>query len=184
MPASRTRSQLLIVDVQEKLAPHVHDGTRVIGNCARLIGYARRLDVPMTITEHYPKGLGHTCPQLREAANTSAMVFEKIAFSSLSDPPIAARLQQMRDAGRTQVVVAGMEAHVCVCQTVLDLLDQGYEALVVADAVGSRSPDVRAIAIERMGRAGADIVSHEMVAFEWLGRGDAVEFKDLIGMIK
>ncbi len=77
-----------------------------------------------------------------------------------------------------------MEAHVCVCQTVLDLLQEGFHALVVADAVGSRVAEVRQLALDRMARAGAEIVSHEMVAFEWLERGDVPEFKDLIGVIK
>jgi nicotinamidase-related amidase len=184
MPASRTRSQLLIVDVQEKLAPHVQGQDAIIANCGRLIEYAKRLGVPITLTEHYPKGLGRTCPELTAAADHGAMTLAKIAFSSLKDDAIALRLRQLKTAGRDQIAVAGMEAHVCVCQTVLDLLQEGFHALVVADAVGSRDASVRQLAIDRMARAGAEIVSHEMVAFEWLERGDVPEFKDLIGVIK
>ena len=184
MPASRTRAQLIIIDVQEKLAPHVEGQDYVIANCSRLIRYAKRLGVPVTVTEHYPKGLGSTCAELGAAAGHDATILEKIAFSSLKDEAIASRLRQLRAAGRDQITVAGMEAHVCVCQTVLDLLQDGFQTFVVADAVGSRSPDIRQLALDRMARAGAEIVSHEMIAFEWLGRGDLPEFKDLIGVIK
>lgn len=184
MPASRSRAQLLIIDVQEKLAPHVDGQVAVIANCRRLIAYAKRLHVPITITEHYPKGLGSTCTDLRTAAGSDATVLGKITFSSLNDETIASRVRQLKSAGHDQITVAGMEAHVCVCQTVLDLLQDGFHVLVVADAVGSRAPEIRQLALDRMARAGAEIVSHEMVAFEWLERGDVPEFKDLIGVIK
>jgi nicotinamidase-related amidase len=184
MLATRSRAQLIIIDVQEKLAPHIAGQASVVGNCGRLLHYAQRLGVPITLTEHYPKGLGSTCTELAAAAGLGAPVFGKIAFSSLKDEAIASRLRKLKAAGRDQIVVAGMEAHVCVCQTVLDLLQEGFHALVVADAVGSRVPEVRQLALDRMARAGAEIVSHEMVAFEWLERGDVPEFKDLIGVIK
>jgi nicotinamidase-related amidase len=184
MPASRSRAQLLIIDVQDRLAPHVDGHTAVIVNCSRLVAYAKRLDVPITITEHYPKGLGSTCTALRTAAGSDATVLGKITFSSLNDETIASRVRQFKATGRDQIAVAGMEAHVCVCQTVLDLLQDGFHVLVVADAVGSRSPEIRQLALDRMARAGAEIVSHEMLAFEWLGRGDLPEFKDLISVIK
>jgi nicotinamidase-related amidase len=184
MPASRSRAQLIIIDVQEKLAPHVHGQNSVIANCDRLIRYAKRLGVPITVTEHYAKGLGPTCAELAAAAGRDASVFGKMSFSSLRDEAIAARLRKLKADGRDQIVVAGMETHVCVCQTVLDLLQDGFHTLVVADAVGSRVPEVRQLALDRMARAGAEIVSHEMVAFEWLERGDVPEFKDLIGVIK
>jgi nicotinamidase-related amidase len=90
----------------------------------------------------------------------------------------------LRQAGRTEVVVAGMEAHVCVCQTVLDLLANEFDVFLVADAVSSRAPANRELAINRMARVGAAVVSHEMIAFEWLERGDTPEFRDLIERIK
>jgi nicotinamidase-related amidase len=184
MLASRSRAQLILVDVQEKLAPHIAGRSAVIGNCQLLVRYAQRLGVPITITEHYPEGLGPTCAELAAAAGPGVAVFRKITFSSLKDEAIASRLRKLKAAGRDQIVVAGMETHVCVCQAVLDLLQEGFQVLVVADAVGSRVAEVRQLALDRMARAGAEIVSHEMVAFEWLGRGDGPEFKDLIGVIK
>lgn len=184
MLIDRRRSQLLLIDIQGKLAPHVANGDSVVANCTRLARYARRLGVPATLTEHYPKGLGPTATPVREALGNEVPRFEKIAFSSWQDEAIRGRIESLRAEGRDQVVVAGMEAHVCVGQTSLDLLAAGFEVFLVADAVGSRATDVRDIAIRRLERAGAHIVAHEMVAFEWLGRGDTNEFKDLIEVIK
>lgn len=184
MLMDRGRSQLLLIDIQEKLAPHISGGEAVAANCARLVHYARRLDVPITLTEHYPKGLGATSAPVLAALGNKAAPFAKIAFSSWRDDAIRARVEALRDEGRHQVIVAGMETHVCVAQTSLDLIAAGLDVFLVADAVGSRAAEVRDLAIRRLERAGAHIVAHEMVAFEWLGRGDAKEFKDLIEVIK
>lgn len=184
MLIDRSRSQLLLIDIQSKLAPHVANGDPVVANCTRLAHYARRLGVPITLTEHYPKGLGPTAPPVLDALGNEAAKFDKIAFSSWKDEAIRARIDGLRDNGLDQIVVAGMEAHVCVGQTSLDLLAAGLEVFLVADAVGSRAADVRDVAIRRLEQAGAHIVTHEMVAFEWLGRGDTKEFKDLIEVIK
>lgn len=186
MLLDRSRSQLMIIDVQSKLAPHIAAGYEVIQACTRLANYARRLDVPITITEHYPKGLGPTVSTVAEAAGNGAVCLEKIAFSCWRDDGIRARLQSLAAQGRDQIVVAGMETHVCVGQTSLSLLDKstGLEVYLVADAVGSRRPGDREAAIDRLRAAGARVVTQEMVAFEWLGRGGTPEFRDLIGMIK
>jgi nicotinamidase-related amidase len=184
MRAERRRAQLLIIDVQEKLAPHIDGGEATAANCGRLIRYARRLGVPITITEHYPKGLGPTVSSLREAAGNEAPCLEKIAFSCWRDDAIRNRIEALAADGRDQIVVAGMEAHVCVGQTVLDLLAAFQDVFLVADAVGSRDARVRDLAIERYRDAGATIVAQEMIAFEWLERGDDPAFKDLIELIK
>jgi nicotinamidase-related amidase len=184
MLARRRRCQLLIVDVQERLAPHIHDTARIIANCGRLIGYARRLGVPITITEHYPDGLGPTVAALAEVAGSETPRLTKIEFPGWANPAIRQRLSELRQSGRDQIVVAGMEAHVCVGQTVLELIGADFDVLVVADAVSSRSAEVRELALTRMSKAGATLVAHEMIAFEWLERGDTAEFKDLIGVIK
>lgn len=184
MLMKRDRSQLLLIDIQGRLAPHVADCDSVVANCIRLAHYARRLGIPATLTEHYPKGLGGTAPAIVAALGDEAPRFEKIAFSSWQDTAIRRRIETLRDEGRTQVVVAGMEAHVCVGQTSLDLVAARFDVCLVADAVGSRTAEVRDLAVRRLERAGAHIVTHEMVAFEWLGRGDTKEFKDLIEVIK
>lgn len=184
MLMERARSQLLIIDVQAKLAPHVATEREVVANATRLLGYARQMDVPATITEHYPRGLGATVPAVREAAGNGTPVFEKIAFSCWRDEAIRDRIAGLRSAGRDQIVVAGMESHVCVAQSTLDLLAAGLEVFLVADSVGSRETAVRDIAVGRLAAAGATVVAHEMVAFEWLGRGDDPAFKDVIALLK
>lgn len=184
MLMNRDRGQLLLIDIQEKLAPHVAGGEAVTANCVRLARYARRLDVPVTLTEHYPKGLGPSAGPVIGALGNDVAALPKITFSSWQDTNIRARIEALRAAGRTQIIVAGMEAHVCVGQTTLDLIAAGFDVFLVADAIGSRSTEVRDLAVRRLERAGARIVAHEMVAFEWLGRGDTKEFKDLIEVIK
>lgn len=184
MLIERGRSQLLLIDIQERLAPHVPEGNSVIANCTRLARYARALGVPTTLTEHYPKGLGPTALPVLDALGNDVPRLGKIAFSSWKDDAIRARIAELRDEGRDQVVVAGMEAHVCVGQTSLDLLAAGLQVFLVADAVGSRAANVRDLAIRRLEKAGAAVVAHEMVAFEWLERGDTKEFKELIEVIK
>lgn len=184
MLAERRRAHLLVIDVQEKLAPHISGGERVVRNCARLVRYARRLGVPVTLTEHYPKGLGGTAAEVREAAGNDCMRMEKINFSCYRDPAIRSRLDTFERQGRDQIVVAGMEAHVCVGQSVLDLRANQKWVMLVADAIGSRDESARDVAVERMRWAGAQIVTQEMLAFEWLGRGDDVSFKDMIALIK
>ncbi len=156
MHIERDRSQLLVIDVQAKLAPHVAGQAQVVANATRLLRYARRLEVPATITEHYPRGLGPTVAEVREAAGNDAPVLEKIAFSSWKDAGIRARLEGLRAEGRDQVVVAGMEAHVCVAQTALDLVAAtGLDVFLVADAVGSRETRRAISPSSGCGQAGA-----------------------------
>jgi nicotinamidase-related amidase len=184
MLMSRSRSQLLLIDIQERLAPHVAAGEAITANCRRLALYANRLGVPITLTEHYPGGLGATAEPIRRALGDGATTFAKMTFSAWQDPAIRHQIERLRAAGRSQVIVAGMEAHVCVCQTALDLITVGLDVFLVADAVGSRAPEVRDLALRRLERDGARLVAQEMVAFEWLGRGDTKEFKDLVEVIK
>lgn len=184
MLAERRRAQLLIIDVQEKLAPHIAGGEATAAKCVRLVRYARRLGVPVTVTEHYPRGLGATVSALREAAGNDTPHLDKIAFSCWRDDAIRTRIEGLGRQGRDQIVVGGMEAHVCVGQTVLDLLRHDRHVYLVADAVGSREAAVKDLAVERFRSAGAHIVAQEMIAFEWLERGDDPAFKDLIKLIK
>jgi nicotinamidase-related amidase len=184
MLMQRMRSQVLIVDVQDALAPHIETVKEVVANTRRLAAYAARLEVPATFTEHYPKGLGATVDSVREAAADDTPVLPKITFSCWQDAGIKTRLESLRKKKRDQIVVAGMEAHVCVMQTVLDLLTAKFEVFLVADAVGSRKARVRDLAIDRMRAAGATIVAHEMVAFEWLERGDTPDFREIVKLVK
>ncbi len=184
MRMQRDRSQLLIVDVQEKVAPPVHNIASVIAVCERLVVIARRLGVPMTLTEHYPKGLGPTVEPLRSSIGGDAQILEKITFSCLRDPALHHRLDSLRDHGRGQVVLAGIETHVCAGQTALDLIADGYEVYMVADGTSSRSPESRELSLQRIRQAGAYIVDSEMVMFEWLEQAGTPEFKELLDLLK
>jgi nicotinamidase-related amidase len=180
----RSRAHLIVTDVQEKLVPHVAEPGAVMRNVARLIGCARRLDVPVTLTEHNPDGLGPTVPAIREAAGTTATVVRKATFSALREPAFLNRVQSLRQDGRDQLVLCGMEAHVCVLQTALEAIAADLDVIVVADAVASRDAAVKALALDRLRQAGATIAAFEMVAFEWLEQGGTPEFRDLLALIK
>ncbi len=177
-------SQLLVVDVQERLIPAMRRKQATISCCQRLLEGARRLSVPITLSEQYPRGLGATIPEIHKAAGNEAVVLEKITFSCWRDPGLRDRLSALREAGRNQVVVVGMETHVCVAQTVLDLVAEGFQPFVVADGVTSRTKANRKLGLRRMAQAGVQVVSSEMVLFEWLGRAGTPEFKDVQRLIK
>lgn len=171
-----TRSTLLVIDFQARLMPAIAAGDAVLRNAARLVTAARKLAVPLLFTEQNPRGLGATVPDLAPLPHELA---QKMCFDALRAPGIAGRL----GADRT-VVVAGCEAHVCVLQTVLGLLETGRRVYVVADAVGSRSPGNCHLALERMGHHGAEIVSTEMVLFEWLGDANHPAFREILALVK
>jgi nicotinamidase-related amidase len=174
------KSSLLIVDVQENLAPVMADPRAVYRHCAVLLRAAARLEIPITVSEQYPKGLGHTVGELLALAPPGAQV-GKMHFSCAAD----AALKQRLDAyGRPQVVIAGIEAHVCVLQSALGFKQAGYEVAVVQDACSSRNPDNHRAAMERLRANGVDIVTTEMVVFEWLHCAGTPEFKELSKLIK
>lgn len=174
MLMNRETSVLLIVDVQERLAPSIHDGERVAANCAWLAGVARRSGVPVVVCEHFPDKLGPTV-EVVNAASAGAPRVTKQCFSAKRD----GCLDETEVDARRQVVVCGTEAHVCVMQTALDLRWAGKEVFVVAEASGSRNPADRDLAFARMRTHGIEIVSREMVAFEWLQRGGTELFREV-----
>ena len=184
MLCSRSRAHLIVTDVQDKLVPHVADPAPVLRNAARLLGIARRLDIPITLTEHYVAGLGPTLQPLREAAGMYAAIGEKQTFSALRTPWFDTRVRALRQEGRREIVIAGLEAHVCVLQTSSDLVAAGFDVFVVADAVSSRLPLARDLALARLRQDGCAVVTTEMVAFEWLEQGGKPEFRDLLPLIK
>jgi nicotinamidase-related amidase len=174
------RSALLVVDVQERLAPAVRGGEACIERCRLLIEAARRLEVPVIASEQYPKGLGPTVPALAGLL-APEQIYAKRHFSCTADPRLRAALQGLM---RPEIVICGMEAHVCVLQTALGLRTQGLQPIVVADAVASRRAEARALALERMRAAGVEIVDAEMVLFEWLREAGTAEFKALAPLIR
>lgn len=178
--ASVTLSQLAIVDVQVKLAQAMpeHEMQAVIKNCAILLQAAKLLNVAYMVTEQYPKGLGHTVPEL--SGLTQQPPVEKIVFSCAAEPKFNRHLT--RD--HSQVVLAGMEAHICILQTALDLLGMGKQVFVVEDAVISRNAANKANAIARMRDAGCIITNTESVVFEWLGVASGDAFKAISKLIR
>lgn len=174
MLIERDKSALLVVDIQERLLPHIHDGQAVLDNAVWLVKVAQRLGVPVMVSEQYPKGIGPTVAVLR-GLTFPENVAEKLHFSCIA----AKCLDRLPGAERPQVVVAGTESHVCVLQTVLDLRARGREVFVVADAVGSRRPSDKELALARMRGHGIEIVSREMVAFEWLKQAGTDLFREV-----
>lgn len=170
------RSLVLIVDIQEKLAPVIVDSQQLLQAALWVLEVALQLKVPILATEQYPQGLGLTVPALRALLPDDA-IFSKIHFSALREPHIQ---QAIASQQRRQIIVIGAESHVCVLQTALDLLSSGYQVFVVAAAVGSRNSNDKELALSRLQQAGASIVSLEMLAFEWLNKAGTTEFKKLL----
>jgi nicotinamidase-related amidase len=157
--------------------PAIEDGRQAIANARRLLDTAKILAVPFLLTEQNVKGLGATVPEIATGAN--GPVVHKMTF----DASRAAGFDAMLGP-RPDIVVAGCEAHVCVLQTVLSLLDSGRRVFVVRDATGSRRSDSREAAIRRMERHGADIVTTEMVVFEWLASAEHPRFREAAALIR
>lgn len=173
-------SQVLVVDIQKRLAPVTVEPDQVIRQAGILLRAAKTLDIPHTVSEQYPQGLGATVDDIAALADP-ARIFDKVHFSCQADDRLAAVLAAQN---RPHVIVCGMEAHVCVLQSVLELLAAQYHVWVVADAVTSRTTANRALALERMGKSGANIVSTEMVVFEWLRTAGHPDFRDVSALIK
>lgn len=174
----RRRAALVVVDVQEAFRPYA-SFAQVAAGCAKLVQGARILSLPRLVSEQYPRGLGHTAPEI---GLQDEPVIEKSVFS-------AARAEGFEQAGlgegaRDQAIVCGIETHVCVSQTVHDLLVQGIEVHVPADAVGSRHQLDYERGLERLERAGAIVTTVESILFELLQRAGTPEFKAVQGLIK
>ncbi len=170
------QSCLVIVDVQERLAPVMADPRKVIDGAARLAAAAARLGVPALVSEQYPKGLGPTMIDVREILPDEDAYVRKTAFSCVGEPAFMAKFEGV---GRRQAVIAGIEMHVCVMQTALDLKEKGYDVFVVVDACGSRFSTDEETAKLRFAAAGIHLVTIEMAIFEWLERSGTPEFKDI-----
>jgi nicotinamidase-related amidase len=177
----RTNALLLIVDVQEKLMPVIAGHDAVARNIERMIRGARILGIPSIATEQYTKGLGPTIAPVRDALEDAYQPIEKDCFSAHG---CAAFESTLRAKGRRQILVTGVEAHVCVYQTVTDLLRHGFEVTLVADAMSSRTHENKAIAIERMQREGAFLSSTEMALFELTIVSGTDEFRAISRLVK
>lgn len=195
-----TESQLVLVDFQAKLMPAIHDGAAVLANARRLAQAAQLLDVPVWGTEQNPTRLGHNDADLRALCRKT---LPKMHFSAAPDglaallrPPVRPPAGNARslpkhlqktaqsEPERPSIVLAGCEAHVCLLQTALELIEDEFEVWVVTDACGSRTERNRDAAYDRLAGAGAELVTTEMVCFEWLRSCEHPAFKDVLALVK
>ncbi|MCD4700040.1 MAG: hydrolase [Phycisphaerae bacterium] len=170
---------LVVIDVQGKLAQSMHEKASLFEDIAKLIKAAGVLEVPIIRTEQYPEGLGATIPEIAELLPGEAI--SKIAFSCCGERRFA---EAMEKSGRNQVLLCGIETHVCVYQTAIDLLESGHEVHVVADAVSSRTAANKAIGLAKMKDAGAAVTSVETALFELLKEAEGEKFKAILRIVK
>lgn len=183
MTLTREHTTLAVLDVQERLF-HAMDADHreeVMRNIKVLAAGARRLKIPTVVTEQYPKGLGHTLEELKDALGPGLEPIEKVTFSCCGVEPFRARLLA---AGARHVVLTGIEAHVCVLMSALDLLAAGYSVHVVADAVTSRSQGNWRLAMDQLRQAGAVVTATETVLFQLLRQADTEDFRELARLIR
>lgn len=165
-------SCLALIDVQEKLTPHVIDSAKLVARCQWMMKLAAEFHVPILVSEQYPGGLGSTVAALQQGQSAIA----KVHFSCWREPRFRDYLKPLN---KSQIVLIGIETHVCVLQTALDLLEAGYQVFVVVDAVSSRHEQDNRFGLKRMKQAGAWLMTSEMVFFEWVGEAGTPRFKTL-----
>jgi len=182
----REDAVLVIIDIQERLAAVMERGKEVVTNTSRLARAAAIVDIPILVTRQYPKGLGGTVPELEETLvgiaeqGASVLGLDKTAFCCAAESDFNEALGSL---GRKQVILVGMETHICVAQTALVLTDE-YDTHVVADAVCSRRPLDHDVALDRLRAAGVTVTTHESVMYEAVGRAGTPEFKNLLSIVK
>jgi len=184
MLMSAARSGLVIVDLQERLQPAIDGGDEIAMRAGVLLDAAATLDIPALVTEQYPRGLGPTIPEIKQKCSNFTKIYSKLTFSAGKNADVAEHVDNWRKSGRNQVVICGTETHICVLQTVADLMAQGSDIYLVTDACGSRTAANRNAAISRMTAMGVTCVTTEMVVFEWLEVAGTDEFKALSKLIK
>lgn len=183
MTLDRERTALVVIDVQERLFPAMDADHReeVMRNIKVLTATARRLNLGTLVTEQYPKGLGHTLQEVKDALPAGVQPVEKVAFSCLGVDAFRSRLTA---TGARQLLLAGIEAHVCVLMSALDLLAEGYAVHIVADAVTSRTQANWRLAMAQLRQAGAVVTTTETVLFQLLRQADTDDFRELARLIR
>lgn len=176
----REDAVLVMIDFQERLMPAMRDHEDLEESVCKLVEGIRTLDVPIVVTQQYTKGLGPTIPAITEALGAFSPI-EKTDFSAAGELNF---LEALNETGKTSIILCGIEAHVCVAQTALILLELGYDVFLVEDAVSSRDKKDKKTAIKRMVQAGARPVTVEAVLFELLGSAKAAEFKEISRIVK
>lgn len=178
---AREQAQLLVIDIQEKLLPYIHDHGRVTVQSVRAIRMARELELPITQSEQYPQGLGPTTAEVRDALGDGITKCEKLTFSFCADARCRLHLESQK---RPQILLIGIEAHVCVQQTALELLEMGLQPVVLADAAGSRRPLDYSVALELMRHAGVMVTTVESALFQLVRSSGTEMFKRILPLAK
>lgn len=173
MMIEKDNSCLIVIDVQERLLPGIHESAALVNHCDSLVELAQALEIPVYATEQYPEGVGPTAEPLRGRIGADAFI-GKTHFSCVDAPQFAETLEKI---SQQQIIICGMEAQACVLQSALSFKAMGKQVFVVADAISSRHTLDTETAIARMREEGIKIVTREMVGFEWLRRSDAEGFK-------
>ena len=174
------RTALVVIDLQERFRDLIHGMDRVLEHSERLITFCRQLEIPVLVTEQYPRGLGTTVSEIRAACRPFT-AFEKTSFSCAGSEAFTTAL---RATGRDQVILCGIEAHVCVYQTACDLLRDGKQVALAADAISSHRPADRDLALRRLRDAGADVMGAQMIMFEILREAGTPDFKRVSSLLK
>lgn len=174
-------SIVMIIDVQEKLLNAVFNKASLEKKATTLANTAKILEIPVIVTEQYPKGLGATVETLKEVLPENTQYFEKTAFSALENNDV---LEALKNSGKKQVVIFGIETHICVSQTTNALIQEGFEVSVIRDACGSRSELEYLAGLERMKDNGAHVLTTEIALFEWLKGAKHPKFKEVQMLIK
>ncbi|RQD71855.1 MAG: hydrolase [Tindallia sp. MSAO_Bac2] len=180
MRLMKENSAAVIIDMQEKLTPHVQEHKELVERMKILIKGLKALGVPILVTEQYRKGLGATIPEIDEVLDGNKPL-EKMAFSCCDDDEFQKNLEQ---TGRKQVIVAGIETHVCVLQTVIDLMEKGFQPVIIEDCLSSRKIADKQIAVKRMIQEGARVASCESILFELCRYAGTDTFKKISKLVK
>lgn len=170
----------LVVDIQERLVPVMEENEQLVENCSKLIQGLQILGLPVLVTQQYTKGLGETIPEIKSVINEFKYI-EKKDFSCFDEPAVA---EKLASSGVTNVIICGIESHVCVLQTAIDLKEAGYVPVVVMDCVSSRSFDNMDLASERFRHEGIMMTSMESILFELTRSASAAEFKEISKLVK
>lgn len=177
-------SILVIIDIQDRLVLASKYGNEVAENMAKLASAANILTIPTVITEQYPKGLGNTVPRLKGSISPESFITEKSSFSAMLEPAFAQKMQELKDQGKNQILIGGIETHICVLQTAADLIKNGFEVYIVKDACASRHKDEYKAGLELLKQYGAKVTCVEIALFEWLKTSKHPNFKEIQALIK
>jgi nicotinamidase-related amidase len=176
----KEKAAAVVVDIQERLLPHIHEGDIILSNCLKLIQGLKILSVPVIVTQQYTRGLGPTVTSIVQMFPEFSYI-EKKSFSCLEEPAFKDEITLL---GKTEIILCGIEAHVCVLQTCLDLLEAGSRPVIVEDCISSRKLNDKQIAIERMRQEGARITTMESILFELTRLAGTETFKSISGVVK